>query len=92
MSSGEAKVRPLAGVRIVEFEGIGPGPLAGMILADMGAEVVLISRPQLMALQREFAEKNAGADGEKIAPHVGNPLHRGKRSLALDLKQAAGVA
>lgn len=36
---------PLAGVRIVEFEGIGPVPLAGMILADMGAEIVRLGRP-----------------------------------------------
>lgn len=36
---------PLAGVRIVEFEGIGPVPLAGMILADMGADIVRLTRP-----------------------------------------------
>lgn len=36
---------PLAGIRIVEFEGIGPGPLAGRMLADMGAEVTVIARP-----------------------------------------------
>ena len=32
---------PLAGIRVVEFEGIGPGPLAGRMLADMGAEVTV---------------------------------------------------
>ncbi|MEH3147339.1 MAG: CaiB/BaiF CoA-transferase family protein [Methylobacterium frigidaeris] len=36
---------PLAGLRIAEFAGIGPGPFAGMLLADMGAEVVRIQRP-----------------------------------------------
>jgi alpha-methylacyl-CoA racemase len=36
---------PLVGVRVVEFSGIGPGPFAGMLLADMGAEVVCIDRP-----------------------------------------------
>jgi alpha-methylacyl-CoA racemase len=36
---------PLAGVRIVEFAGIGPGPFAAMLLADMGAEVVRLDRP-----------------------------------------------
>src|SRR5262249_37732964 len=36
---------PLAGVRIVEFAGIGPGPFASMILADLGADVVRINRP-----------------------------------------------
>ena len=38
-------IRPLAGLKIIEFEGIGPGPLAGRMLADHGAEVVAIVRP-----------------------------------------------
>ncbi|HRD85682.1 MAG TPA: CoA transferase, partial [Rubrivivax sp.] len=37
-------VGPLTGLRIVEFAGIGPGPFAGMMLADMGAEVIVIDR------------------------------------------------
>jgi alpha-methylacyl-CoA racemase len=37
---------PLAGVKIVEFGGIGPGPFAGMLLADMGADVVVVDRPE----------------------------------------------
>lgn len=40
-----ATAAPLAGLRIVEFAGIGPGPFAGMMLADMGAEIVRIDRP-----------------------------------------------
>jgi alpha-methylacyl-CoA racemase len=44
MSSGA-----LAGVRVVEFAGLGPGPFAGMLLADMGADVVVIERPGLAA-------------------------------------------
>jgi alpha-methylacyl-CoA racemase len=36
---------PLAGLRVIEFAGIGPGPFAGMLLADMGAEVIVIERP-----------------------------------------------
>ena len=49
---GEAQLRsspgkggPLAGIRIVEFAGIGPGPFAAMLLADMGAEILRIDRP-----------------------------------------------
>ena len=41
---------PLQGVRIVEFEGIGPGPMAGRMLAGMGAEVTVIARPNKAAL------------------------------------------
>jgi len=36
---------PLAGVRVLEFEAIGPAPFAGMLLADMGADVLLVDRP-----------------------------------------------
>ena len=36
---------PLSGLRVVEFEAIGPGPFAGMMLADMGADVLLLDRP-----------------------------------------------
>ena len=42
--------QPLHGIRIIELAGIGPGPYAGMLLADMGAEVILISRPGGMPL------------------------------------------
>ncbi len=38
--------RPLTGIRIVEFAGIGPGPYAAMLLADMGAEILRIDRPE----------------------------------------------
>ena len=36
---------PLAGVKIIEFAGIGPGPFAGMVLADLGADVIGVDRP-----------------------------------------------
>src|SRR5258706_4796386 len=52
MSAAEAEVAetgsvsgPLAGLRVVEFSGLGPGPFACMLLADMGADVVRIDRP-----------------------------------------------
>ncbi len=67
---------PLTGIRIVEFEGIGPGPLAGRMLADMGAQVTVIARPQKSAV----SEKLGGAGD--------NPLRRGKTVVLLDLKQA----
>ena len=71
---------PLTGIRVVEFEGIGPGPLAGRMLADMGAEVTVIVRPGATLLTRE-----PGAPDD-------NPLRHGKTMVALDLKQASDLA
>ena len=65
---------PLQGIRIVEIEGIGPAPFCGMHLADLGADVVLIER------------KTKGSDPGSTLP-VGI-LKRGKRSIALDLKDS----
>jgi alpha-methylacyl-CoA racemase len=45
MTDSRAKTGPLNGVRVVELAGIGPGPYAGQLLADMGADVVVIDRP-----------------------------------------------
>ena len=45
---------PLAGVRIVEFAGIGPGPFAAMLLSDMGADVVRIDRPGAQRRATDF--------------------------------------
>ena len=41
---------PLAGIRVIEFEAIGPGPFCGMLLADMGADVLLVDRPAIRDL------------------------------------------
>jgi alpha-methylacyl-CoA racemase len=65
----------LHGLRIVEFAGIGPGPFAGMMLADMGADVVVIDR---------------AADVAAAAHYPRAAMNRGKRSVALDLKSEAG--
>ncbi len=62
---------PLAGLRVLEMAGMGPGPFAAMLLADMGADVVRIDR----------------ADRET---RVG-PTDRGRRRIAIDLKQPSGV-
>ena len=49
---------PLAGIRVLEFESIGPAPFAGMLLADMGADVLVIDRPAAtdLGLERERSE------------------------------------
>jgi alpha-methylacyl-CoA racemase len=69
---------PLAGYRIIEIAGIGPGPFAAMMLADMGAEVIRVERVQ--AVRSPAPE----------APHL-DALARGRRSIAIDLKQPEGV-
>ena len=70
---------PLAGVRVVEFEGIGPVPYAGMLLADMGAEVLLVRPPQPR-------EARMPLHGRR------DPLFRGRVEVVLDLKSDAGRA
>jgi alpha-methylacyl-CoA racemase len=67
---------PLRGVRVVELAGIGPGPHACMILADLGADVIRIDRPGGQALTG--------------GPH--DLLNRGRPSVALDLKRPDAVA
>ncbi len=73
------KKGPLAGIRVLELAGIGPGPMCGMLLADMGAEVLLVERPE--------------PAGTGIArPRSHELVHRGKQSMVVDLKQPRGVA
>ncbi len=74
---------PLKGIKVVEFAGIGPGPFCGMILSDMGAEVIRIDR-------KAFTRPdNVDIDLRSEAKY--NILGRGKRSIALDLKHPEGV-
>jgi len=73
-------IRPLQGLKVVEFEGIGPGPLAGRMLADLGADVVAVVRPDKAVL------------GDPDRPLSEQPLRRGKRVVALDLKRPEAVA
>jgi len=69
---------PLTGYRIIEIAGIGPGPFAAMLLADMGAEVVRV--------ERAGAVRGPIPDG----PHY-DVLLRGRRNVAIDLKHPEGV-
>lgn len=70
---------PLHGVRVVEIAGIGPGPFCGMMLSDMGADVVRLDR---------LTGSNAPVDIDHRKDIVG----RGRRAVALDLKSAEGQA
>ncbi len=69
---------PLSGYRIIEIAGIGPGPFAAMMLADMGAEVIRVDRAQ--------AVRGPAPD----TPYF-DVLQRGRRNVALDLKHPEGV-
>jgi alpha-methylacyl-CoA racemase len=70
---------PLAGLKILEFEAIGPGPFCGMMLADMGADVLLVDRPD---------DPRLGFGRDRWF----DVMMRGRRSLTLDLKSKDGVA
>ena len=67
---------PLSGLRVVELAGLGPAPFAGMLLADMGADVVRVDRP--------------GGNVLDLPPGT-DILARGRRSIAVNLKDRAGV-
>ena len=70
---------PLSGLKIVEFEAIGPGPFCGMMLADMGADVLLVDRA---------ADPRLGFGRDRWF----DVMMRGRRSVTLDLKTPEGVA
>ena len=70
---------PLTGVKVLELAGIGPGPFCGMLLADMGADVLRVDRTQASDL------------GMPVEPKF-EIMARGRRAIALDLKQPESIA
>jgi alpha-methylacyl-CoA racemase len=68
---------PLSGLKVLEIAGIGPGPFCGMLLADLGADVVRVERP--------------GGGGMTLVPRAEDLLNRGKRSVAVDLGRFGGA-
>ena len=69
---------PLTGTRVIEIAGIGPGPFAAMLLADMGADVIRVDRAQAV---------RGGANDQPSW----DLLNRGRRSIGVDLKLPDGV-
>lgn len=68
---------PLSGIRVVEFEGIGPAPYCCMLLSDLGADMVRIARPH--------------AERGPLIPKSGqDPIDRGRTTVVLDLKSPTG--
>ena len=72
-------MRPLDGIKVIEMAGLAPSPYCGMILADFGADVVIVDRP---------------STGAPEIPNImaKNPFDRGKRSMRVDLKTKEGIA
>jgi crotonobetainyl-CoA:carnitine CoA-transferase CaiB-like acyl-CoA transferase len=79
-------VQPLAGVKVLDFSTLLPGPMAGLMLAEAGADVVKIERPGVGEELRHY-EPKWGRDAIGFAL-----LNRGKKSLAIDLKDLRQVA
>jgi alpha-methylacyl-CoA racemase len=73
---------PLSGIKVLEIQGIGPGPFCGMMLADMGAEVIRIDRA---------ANVRTGDDARDPERPPADVLARGRRSVGVDLKQPDGI-
>ena len=69
---------PLTGYRVIEFAGIGPGPMCAMLLSDMGADVLRIDRTSAAGLGISMRTKF-------------DLLNRGRRSVAFDLKKAEAI-
>ena len=77
--------QPLKGLRVLDFSTLLPGPLASLILAEAGAEVIKIERPGRGDEMRSYVPR-FGEDSVNFAL-----LNRGKRSVAIDLKAAGAV-
>lgn len=103
-SSGESNGSgPLAGVKVIEIAGIGPGPFCAMMLADMGADVIRIDRSS--AVRDEFSDRPSSVKPSTVSTSSDSPssdgpstvkpspdlLNRGRRSLGVNLKDPAGV-
>jgi alpha-methylacyl-CoA racemase len=76
----KAEILPLQSLRVLEFEGIGPGPMAGMMLVNLGAQVTVIKRPTRPGV--------SAALPDAMPAHMG--LDRAKQAVTVDLKTAEG--
>ena len=85
VASGGRGARPLAGIRVLDFSTLLPGPMCTLLLAEAGAEVVKVERPGRGDEMRSY-EPRFGTDSVNFAL-----LNRGKRSITLDLKREADL-
>ena len=79
-------MRPLSGIRVIEFCSVAAGPFCAMLLADMGADVIKVENPEDGDTMRAWPPISGGYS-ENFAS-----LNRNKRSVTLDLKEPAGNA
>ncbi len=85
-AKGCAMIRPLAGVKVLDFSTLLPGPVCTLVLAEAGADVLKIERPGMGDEMRTYHPRS-GADSANFAL-----LNRGKHSLAIDLKAPGSAA
>ena len=78
-------MQPLKGIKVLDFSTLLPGPLAGLVLAQAGADVIKVERPEFGEEMRHWPPK-MGKDGVNFTM-----LNRGKKSVAVDLKDKESV-
>ncbi len=78
MAEQGGQTRPLDGIKVIEMAGLAPTPYCGMILADFGADVVIVDQPSKGEREKHLVMKK-------------DPLRRGKRSIRIDLKTDQGA-
>jgi alpha-methylacyl-CoA racemase len=78
MSDGRPGPGPLAGLRVIELAGLGPGPFCAMVLADLGAEVIRLERVGMPPARPGIPDRRL-------------VLSRGRRAIGVDLKRQEGV-
>ncbi len=83
--TAQGEPQPLSGIKVLDFSTLLPGPMAGLILAEAGAEVVKIERPGSGEEMRHYTPRWGG---ESLNFAL---LNRGKKSLAIDLKDPRAV-
>lgn len=81
----QEELLPLSGVKVLDFSTLLPGPVCSLLLAESGAEVIKIERPQGGDDMRGYSPK-AGVDSSNFVI-----LNRGKKSFAIDLKDPKGI-
>lgn len=82
---------PLSGVKVIEFGQIAAGPFAGMLFADLGADVVKVERPDVGDSMREWPPFFTNEEGESYSSNFSS-LNRNKRSIAIDFKAPEELA